>query len=77
MHIFKVHRAICCCDLHLRARFPTDGGPYTNRYEYEGGSNLEVDGDDHILDNEPVGDPPVVTRRKCFRVLDHRHKIHY
>ena len=40
----------------MRASFPTDEGPYTNRYEYEGSINLEVDGDDDILDNEPASD---------------------
>ena len=54
MHIFKVHRVSCCCDLHLRARFPTDGRSHTNRYDYEDDSNLGVD--DDIQDNEPVSD---------------------
>ena len=56
MHILKVHRVSCCCNLRLRTMFPTDGRPYTNRYDYEDDSNLKVDNDDDILDNEPASD---------------------
>ena len=62
MHIFKVHRVSYRRNLHLRARFLIDGGPYTNRYDYEDGSNLEVDDGGDILDNEPVSDRQVVTK---------------
>jgi len=40
----------------LGAGFPTDGRSYTNRYDYEDDSNLEVDNEDDILDNEPASD---------------------
>ena len=48
---------------NLRSRFPADRKPYTNRYDYEGDSDLEEDDDDDILDEEPEGDPQVVTKK--------------
>ena len=50
---------------NLRARFPTDRGPYTTRYDYEDDSDLEEDDDDKddILDDESAGIPQAVTEK--------------
>ena len=47
---------------NLRCRFPEDRKPYTNRYDYGDDSDLEEDDDDDIPDDEPAGDPQVVTK---------------
>ena len=51
---------------NLRARFPTDGRPYTTRYDYEDDSDLEEDDDDDddILDDEPPTSVPQVVTKK-------------
>ena len=51
-----MYRVNYCCNLRSRARFPTDGRTYTNRYNYEDDSDLEVDDEDDIPDNEPASD---------------------
>ena len=48
---------------NLRARFPTDRKPYTNRYDYGDDSDLEDDDDEDIPDDEPAADPRVVTEK--------------
>jgi len=47
----------------LRARFPTDRKPYTTRYDYEDDSDLEVDEDDDIMDDEPASAPQTMTKK--------------
>ena len=49
---------------NLRSRFPADRKPYSSHYDYEDDSDLEDDDDDDgddILDDEPAGDPQVMS----------------
>ena len=52
---------------NLRSRFPSDRKPYSTRYDYEEDSDLEDDdgddGDNDILDDEPTGDPQVMSKK--------------
>jgi len=49
---------------NLRTRFPTGRRPYyTNRYDYEDDSDLEVGDDEDVLDNEPTGTPQVAMEK--------------
>jgi len=39
---------------NLRTRFPTDRRPYTDSYDYEDDSDLEWDGEEGTVDDEPA-----------------------